>query len=45
MFDGSEAYDLLNKDNSDIAYGVYLWQVDASASGLGIKTGKFAVIK
>lgn len=45
MFDGSEAYDLLNKDNSDIAYGVYLWQVDATASGLGTKIGKFAVIK
>ncbi len=45
MFDGSESYDLLNKDNSDIAFGVYLWQVDAKASGLGIKTGKFAVIK
>ena len=45
MFDGSEAYGLLNKDNSDIAYGVYLWQVDAKASGLGTKTGKFAVIK
>jgi len=45
MFDGSEAFDLLNKDNSDIAYGIYFWQVDASASGLGIKTGKFAVIK
>ena len=45
MFDGSEIYNLLNKDNSDIAYGVYLWQVDAKASGLGTKTGKFAVIK
>ncbi|MFA6618409.1 MAG: hypothetical protein WCT23_05005 [Candidatus Neomarinimicrobiota bacterium] len=45
MFDGSEAYNLLNKDNADISFGVYLWQVDATASGLGIKTGKLAVIK
>ncbi len=45
MFDGSESFDLLNKDNSDIAYGVYVWHVDAKASGLGTKTGKFAVIK
>ncbi len=45
MFDGSESFDLLNKDNSDIAYGVYIWHVDAKASGLGTKTGKFAVIK
>lgn len=45
MYDGAEAYNLLNKDNSDIAYGVYLWHVDARASGLGTKTGKFAVIK
>lgn len=45
MFNGSEAYNLLNKDNSDISFGVYLWLVDASESGLGIKTGKLAVIK
>jgi hypothetical protein len=45
MWDGSENYNLLNKDNMELAFGMYLWHVDASASGLGTKIGKFAVIK
>ncbi len=45
FFDGSENYNLLNMDNLEISYGMYLWHVDASASGLGTKIGKFAVIK
>lgn len=45
MWDGAESYNLVNNDNQDIAFGIYLWHVDAKASGLGTKTGKFAVIK
>ena len=45
FWDGSETWNLLNKENMEIAYGVYIWYVDASGSGLGEKRGKFAVIK
>ncbi len=45
FWNSNESYNLLNEDNMDIAFGVYLWHVDASASNLGTKTGKFAVIK
>ena len=41
--DGKEYWNLLTKDNMEIAYGVYLFHVDAP--GIGTKTGKFAVIK
>ncbi|MDZ7345773.1 MAG: hypothetical protein ONA69_03180, partial [candidate division KSB1 bacterium] len=40
---GSEAWDLLSKDGMEIAYGVYLYHVDAP--GVGTYVGKFAVIK
>ncbi len=43
MFDGSESWDVLNKDGSEIAYGVYIFHVDAP--GVGQKIGKFAIIK
>ena len=33
----------LSRDNLDIAYGVYLYHIDAP--GIGEHTGKFAVIK
>ncbi|MDX2127830.1 MAG: hypothetical protein SFU91_02200 [Chloroherpetonaceae bacterium] len=36
-------WDLKSSENLDIAYGVYLYHVDAP--GVGTKTGKFAVIK
>ena len=45
FWNGRESYNLLNKENMEIAYGVYIWHVDASAVGLGEKIGKFAVIK
>ncbi len=45
MWNGSESYNLLNNDNQEIAFGMYFWHVDAKDSGLGTKTGKFAVIK
>jgi len=34
---------MLSQDNLSIAYGVYIYQVDAP--GVGKKIGKFAVIK
>ena len=41
--DGSEAWNLLSKSNMDIAYGIYIYHVDAPEVGEHI--GKFAVIK
>jgi hypothetical protein len=41
--DGTESWDLVSKDGLDIAYGVYLYYINAP--GIGEKTGKFAVIK
>ena len=41
--DGSESWNLLTKDNQELAYGVYIFHVDAP--GVGEKVGKFAVIK
>lgn len=40
---GSQSWDLLNKDRMDIAYGIYIFHVDAP--GVGEFVGKFAVIK
>ncbi|MCF7886778.1 MAG: hypothetical protein K9M80_09805 [Candidatus Marinimicrobia bacterium] len=45
MWDASESYNLLNQDNQEISFGIYIWHVDAKSLGLGTKTGKFAVIK
>ncbi|MCS7013263.1 MAG: hypothetical protein NZM05_06495 [Chloroherpetonaceae bacterium] len=36
-------WDLKTSENLDVAYGIYLYHVDAP--GIGTKTGKFAVIK
>ena len=41
--DGSETWDMLSKDGREIAYGVYIFHVDAGK--VGEKIGKFAVIK
>ncbi|MHB1687299.1 MAG: fibronectin type III domain-containing protein [Ignavibacteriaceae bacterium] len=41
--DGTEEWNMLSKDNLSIAYGVYVFDVDAP--GIGSKIGKFAVIK
>ena len=43
LADGQEAWNLVSKDGMDIAYGVYVFHVDAP--GIGEKIGKFAVIK
>lgn len=40
---GSEYWNLLNRDNQDVAYGVYTYHVEAP--GVGEKIGKFAIIK
>jgi hypothetical protein len=41
--DGSESWDLRTKDGMDIAYGMYIYHVEAP--DVGQKIGKFAVIK
>ncbi len=43
LSDGSAEWDLLTKDNLSVAYGVYIYHVEAP--GIGEKTGKFAIIK
>jgi hypothetical protein len=43
LYDGTLVWDMLTKDKLDIAFGVYIYHVDAP--GLGTKIGKFAVIK
>ena len=40
---GQEAWNLVSKDGMDIAYGVYVFHVDAPK--IGSKIGKFAIIK
>ncbi len=41
--DGKEYWDLLTKDNVEVAYGLYFYHVDAP--GIGQKIGKFVIIK
>ena len=41
--DGTEIWDMLTRDNLEIAYGVYVYYVEAK--GIGEKIDKFAVIK
>lgn len=41
--DGQESWDLVSKDGMDIAFGVYVFHLDAPR--IGQKIGKFAVIK
>ena len=43
IWDGAEVWDMLTKDKLDIAFGVYVYHIDAP--GIGSKIGKFAVIK
>lgn len=43
VFNGTYVWNMLTKDNLEIAYGVYIYHVEAP--GIGRKTGKFAVIK
>ena len=41
--DGQESWNLVSKDGMDVAFGIYIFHVDAS--GIGSKTGRFALIK
>jgi len=41
--DGQESWNLVSKDGMDIAYGIYVYHVDAP--GIGEKIGRFAIIK
>jgi hypothetical protein len=41
--DGQEPWDLTSRDGMDVAYGVYLFHVDAP--GVGESVGRFALIK
>lgn len=41
--DGQESWDLVSKDGMDIAFGIYVYHIEAP--GIGEKIGKFAVIK
>jgi hypothetical protein len=41
--DGMEPWDILSKEDNEIAYGIYIYHVDAP--GIGEKIGKFALIK
>lgn len=43
ILDGTAFWDLLTRDNLSVAYGVYIYHLDAP--GLGEKVGKFAIIK
>lgn len=43
LWDGTEIWDMLTRDNLDVSYGVYVYHVEAE--GLGSKIGKFAIIK
>ncbi|PIP12645.1 MAG: hypothetical protein COX49_04475, partial [bacterium (Candidatus Stahlbacteria) CG23_combo_of_CG06-09_8_20_14_all_40_9] len=43
MKDGAESWNLVSKDGMDIAYGLYIYHIDAP--DIGEKIGKFAVIK
>lgn len=41
--DGQETWNLVSKDGMDIAYGIYIYHVDAP--DIGEKIGRFAIIK
>jgi len=43
IWNGTEIWDMQTKDQLDIAYGIYIYHVDAG--DMGQKIGKFAVIK
>ncbi len=40
---GTEIWDMLSRDNLEIAYGIYIYHVEAE--GIGEKIGKFVIIK
>ncbi len=42
-FDGTEHWNLLTEDNLDLAFGIYIYHVEAP--GIGEKVGRIAIIK
>jgi hypothetical protein len=43
LMNGTEIWNVLSDENFEIAYGIYVFHVDAP--GIGQKTGTFAIIK
>jgi hypothetical protein len=43
LIDGTEIWNVLSDENFEIAYGIYVYHIDAP--GIGQKTGTFAIIK
>jgi hypothetical protein len=43
LADGQAPWDLVSRDGMNVAYGVYIFHVEAP--GLGEKIGRFALIK
>jgi hypothetical protein len=43
--DGQESWNLISRDGMDIAYGIYVFHVDASEIGLGTRIDRFAILK
>jgi len=43
LADGQTSWNLVSRDGMDVAYGVYVYHVDAP--GVGTTVGKFAVLK
>ncbi len=43
MNDGMHDWDVMTKDNMELAYGIYIYHVDAP--GIGEKVGRFIIIK
>lgn len=44
VYDGSEPWDLLNNDNLEVAYGIYVYHIESKATGAET-IGKLALIK
>lgn len=43
LLDGTAEWDVLTRDQLQLAYGIYIYHVEAP--GIGEKVGKFAIIK
>ncbi len=43
MADGAETWDLMTRDNMDVAYGIYLYHIEAP--GIGEHVGRILIIK
>ena len=43
IFNGTEPWNLLTKDGMDIAFGIYVYHIEAK--GIGEKIGRIAIIK